>query len=431
MATSVQKFGYILQKCGKKHLQVNSFSTTSFFCNKTTNKATFKWEDALDVESQLKEDEIVLRDSFRSYCQNKLMPRILQANRNGVFDRNILRELGEVGVLGCYLQGYGCAGVSYTAYGLVARELERVDSAYRSVMSVQSSLVMLPIHKFGSEAQKEKYLPKLASGELAGCFGLTEPNYGSDISNMETKAQYLPEKKAYLLRGSKTWITNSPIADVCLVWAKCEDGRVRGFLVDRGTPGLETPPIQGKFALRASATGMILLDSVIVPEENMLPGVEGMSGPFTCLSSARQGIAWGVIGAAEFCLETARQYTLDRVQFGRPLAATQLIQKKLADMLTEITLALHACLRLTRLSEQGLSTPEQVSMMKRNSCGKALEIARTARDLLGGNGICDEYHIIRHVMNLEAVNTYEGTHDIHALVLGRSITGIPAFASVP
>ncbi|XP_046684003.1 glutaryl-CoA dehydrogenase, mitochondrial isoform X1 [Homalodisca vitripennis] len=404
--------------------------STSCVRNKKSSKVSFQWEDALNLESKLTEEEILLRDSFRAYCEKKLMPRILLANRNEVFDKNIMRELGELGILGCHLKGYGCAGVSNAAYGLVARELERVDSAYRSVMSVQSSLVMLPIYLFGSDAQKEKYLPKLASGEMIGCFGLTEPNYGSDISNMETKAQYLADKKAYILRGSKTWITNSPIADICIVWAVCEDSKVRGFLVERGTQGLETPKIQGKFSLRASMTGMILLDSVIVPEENLLPGVEGMRGPFSCLTSARLGIAWGVLGAAEFCMAAARQYTLDRVQFGRPLAATQLVQKKLADMLTEITLGLHGCLTLSRLSDSGLLCPEQVSLLKRNSCGKALEIARVARDMLGGNGISDEYHIIRHVMNLEAVNTYEGTHDIHALVLGRAITGIPAFSSV-
>ncbi|XP_073478736.1 glutaryl-CoA dehydrogenase, mitochondrial [Aquarana catesbeiana] len=387
----------------------------------------FDWRDALCLDSQLTEDEIMIRDSFRAYCQEKLMPRILMANRQEAFDRNIISELGELGVLGSTIKGYGCAGTSYVAYGLLAREVERVDSSYRSVMSVQSSLVMHPIAAYGSEEQKQKYLPGLARGELLGCFGLTEPNHGSDPAGMETRARYNPISKTYTLNGSKTWITNSPIADLCVVWAVCEDGKVRGFLLERGTKGLSTPKIEGKFSLRASATGMILMDDVEIPEENLLPNVSGMGGPFGCLNNARYGIAWGALGAAEFCFHTARQYTLDRIQFGVPLARNQLIQKKLADMLTEITIGLQACLQLGRLKDEDKAAPEMISLLKRNSCGKALDIARQARDMLGGNGICDEYHIIRHVMNLEAVNTYEGTHDVHALILGRAITGLQAF----
>ncbi|XP_077326436.1 glutaryl-CoA dehydrogenase, mitochondrial [Lithobates pipiens] len=387
----------------------------------------FDWQDALSLDSQLTEDEIMIRDSFRAYCQEKLMPRILMANRQEAFDREIISELGELGVLGSTIKGYGCAGTSYVAYGLLAREVERVDSSYRSVMSVQSSLVMHPIAAYGSEEQKQKYLPRLARGELLGCFGLTEPNHGSDPSGMETRARYNPTSKTYTLNGSKTWITNSPIADLCVVWAVCEDGKVRGFLLERGTKGLSTPKIEGKFSLRASATGMILMDDVEIPEENLLPNVSGMGGPFGCLNNARYGIAWGALGAAEFCFHTARQYTLDRIQFGVPLARNQLIQKKLADMLTEITIGLQACLQLGRLKDEDKAAPEMISLLKRNSCGKALDIARQARDMLGGNGICDEYHIIRHVMNLEAVNTYEGTHDVHALILGRAITGLQAF----
>ncbi|NXL54419.1 GCDH protein, partial [Podilymbus podiceps] len=325
--------------------------------------------------------------------------------------------------------GYGCAGTTSVGYGLVARELERVDSSYRSVLSVQSSLVMHPILAYGTPAQRDRFLPRLARGELLGCFGLTEPNHGSDPGRMETRARYNPGTKTYTLRGSKTWITNAPAADLCLVWAVCEeDRRVRGFLVERGTPGLSTPKIEGKFSLRASTTGMIVMDDVEVPEENLLPNAVGLAGPFGCLTHARYGIAWGALGAAEACLETARQYVLDRNQFGGPLARNQLVQKKLADMVTEIALGLQACLRLGRLKDEGRAAPEMVSMLKRNSCGKALAIAREARDMLGGNGICDEYHVIRHLMNLEAVNTYEGTHDIHALILGRAITGIQAFA---
>ncbi|KAM3926695.1 glutaryl-CoA dehydrogenase [Leptodactylus fuscus] len=390
-------------------------------------RVQFDWRDALSLDSQLTEDEIMIRDSFRSYCQEKLMPRILMANRREVFDREIISEMGELGVLGSTIKGYGCAGTSYVAYGLLAREVERVDSSYRSVMSVQSSLVMHPIYAYGTEEQKQKYLPRLARGELLGCFGLTEPNHGSDPAGMETRARYNPTSKTYTLNGSKTWITNSPIADLCVVWAVCEDGKVRGFLIEKGTKGLSTPKIEGKFSLRASATGMILMEDVEIPEENLLPKVSGMGGPFGCLNNARYGISWGALGAAEFCFHAARQYTLDRIQFGVPLARNQLIQKKLADMLTEITIGLQACLQLGRLKDEDKAAPEMISLLKRNSCGKALDIARQARDMLGGNGISDEYHIIRHVMNLEAVNTYEGTHDVHALILGRVITGLQSF----
>ncbi|KXJ20878.1 Glutaryl-CoA dehydrogenase, mitochondrial [Exaiptasia diaphana] len=355
------------------------------------------------------------------------MPHIMLANRNEYFNREIISEMGEIGVLGATIEGYGCAGVSSVAYGLIAREVERVDSGYRSAMSVQSSLVMHPIHTYGTEEQRQKYLPRLARGDIIGSFGLTEPNHGSDPGSMETKAKYNPTSDTYTLNGSKTWITNSPIADVFVVWAKCEDQKIRGFILERGMKGLTTPKIEGKFSLRASITGMIVMEDVEIPADNLLPHVEGLKGPFGCLNSARYGIGWGALGAAEFCYETARQYVLDRVQFGRPLAANQLIQKKLADMATEISLGLHACLQVGRLKDEGKHCPEMVSMIKRNSCGKALDIARTARDMLGGNGVADEYHVIRHVMNLESVNTYEGTHDIHALILGRAITGIPAF----
>ncbi|XP_002724281.1 glutaryl-CoA dehydrogenase, mitochondrial isoform X1 [Oryctolagus cuniculus] len=394
---------------------------------KPSSRPAFEWRDPLLLEEELTADEILIRDTFRTYCQERLMPRILLANRNEVFHREMVSELGELGVLGPTIKGYGCAGVSSVAYGLLARELERVDSSYRSVMSVQSSLVMHPIHAYGSEEQRQKYLPRLASGELLGCFGLTEPNHGSDPGGMETRARYNPSSKSYTLNGTKSWITNSPVADLFVVWAPCDDGLIRGFLIERGTRGLSAPRIQGKFSLRASATGMIVMEGVEVPEENVLPGATGLSAPFGCLNNARYGITWGVLGAAEFCLHTARQYTLDRLQFGAPLARNQLIQKKLADMLTEITLGLHSCLRLGRLKDQDKATPEMVSLLKRNNCGKALDIARQARDMLGGNGVCDEYHVIRHAMNLEAVNTYEGTHDIHALILGRAITGIQAF----
>ncbi|XP_017353276.1 glutaryl-CoA dehydrogenase, mitochondrial isoform X3 [Cebus imitator] len=369
-----------------------------------SSRPEFDWQDPLVLEEQLTTDEILIRDTFRTYCQERLMPRILLANRNEVFHREIISEMGELGVLGPTIKGYGCAGVSSVAYGLLARELERVDSGYRSAMSVQSSLVMYPIYAYGSEEQRQKYLPQLAKGELLGCFGLTEPNCGSDPSSMETRARYNSSNKSYTLNGTKTWITNSPVADLFVVWARCEDGCIRGFLLEKGMRGLSAPKIQGKFSLRASATGMIIMDSVEVPEENMLPGASSLGGPFSCLNNAR-------------------------IQFGVPLARNQLIQKKLADMLTEITLGLHACLQLGRLKDQDKATPEMVSLLKRNNCGKALDIARQARDMLGGNGISDEYHVIRHAMNLEAVNTYEGTHDIHALILGRAITGIQAFTA--
>jgi len=371
----------------------------------------------------------MVRDQFKAYCQDKLMPRIIMANRNEEFDKRIMREMGELGVLGPTIQGYGCAGLSSVGYGLITRELERVDSAYRSAMSVQSSLVMWPIYAYGTEEQKEKYIPKLATGELIGAFGLTEPNAGSNPSGMETYAKWNADKKTYTLNGSKMWITSSPIADVVVVWAKSDrdNNRIKGFIIEAGTPGLSCPQIEGKFSLRASVTGSIVMEDVEVPEANLLPHVAGLAGPFGCLNNARFGIAWGTLGAAEFCMEQARQYSLDRIQFGKPLAQTQLIQKKFADMLTEISLGLFGCLQVGRLKDQGLATPEMISVLKRNNCGKALDIARSARDILGGNGIQDEYHIIRHVMNLEAVNTYEGTHDIHALILGRAITGLQAF----
>ncbi|XP_071119607.1 glutaryl-CoA dehydrogenase, mitochondrial-like [Haliotis cracherodii] len=395
------------------------------------SQVAFDWRDALNLNSLLTEEEIIVRDQFRSYCQEKLMPRILLANRNEVFDPAIMRELGELGVLGPTIQGYGCAGLSSVGYGLLAREIERVDSSYRSAMSVQSSLVMWPIYAYGTEEQKQKYIPKLARGELIGSFGLTEPNHGSDPSSMETNAKYNSSKKAFILNGSKSWITNSPIADVFVVWAKSDvdNNKIRGFILERGMKGLTTPKIEGKFSLRASITGQIVMEDVEIPEENLLPAVSGLGGPFGCLNNARFGIAWGSLGAAEFCLETARQYMLDRKQFGKPLAKNQLPQKKMADMLSEISIGLQACLQVGRLKDQGRAPPEMISLIKRNSCGKALEIARNSRDMLGGNGISDEYHIIRHVMNLESVNTYEGTHDIHALILGRAITGLQAFTA--
>jgi glutaryl-CoA dehydrogenase len=389
-------------------------------------EAGFDWADPLLLEDELSEDERMVRDSARAYCQEKLFPRVLDANRHERFDREIMNEMGALGFLGSTIEGYGCAGVNYVCYGLIAREVERVDSGYRSAMSVQSSLVMYPIYDFGTEAQRQKYLPKLASGEWVGCFGLTEPDHGSDPGGMTTRAVAAPG--GYRLNGTKMWISNAPIADVFVVWAKTEDGVIRGFILERGMKGLSAPKIEGKFSLRASATGEIVMDEVFVPEENLLPGVKGLRGPFSCLNNARYGIAWGAIGAAEFCWHAARNYTLDRRQFGRPLAANQLIQKKLVDMQTEITLGLTACLRLGRLKDQGRAAPEMVSLLKRNNAGKALEIARVARDMHGGNGISDEYHVIRHVMNLEAVNTYEGTHDVHALILGRAQTGIAAFA---
>jgi glutaryl-CoA dehydrogenase len=395
--------------------------------SRTEAKPEFLWDDPFLLEEQLSEDERLIQGSARDYAQKQLMPRILEANRHELVDRGIFHEMGELGLLGATIEGYGCAGVNPTSYGLVARELERVDSSYRSMLSVQSSLVMAPIFEFGSEAQREEFLPRLATGEIVGCFGLTEPDHGSDPGAMTTRAR--TTAGGYRLRGAKSWITNAPIADLFLVWAKTEDDVIRGFLIERGADGLSAPKIEGKFSLRASATGQILMDGVFVPEERVLPGVQGLRGPFGCLTKARFGIAFGALGAAEFCWHAARQYVLERKQFGRPLAANQLIQKKLADMQTEIAVALQAVLRLGRLMDQGRATPELVSLCKRNSCGKALEVARTARDMHGGNGVADEYHVIRHAMNLEAVNTYEGTHDIHALILGRAQTGIQAFTA--
>jgi len=386
----------------------------------------FNWEDPLQLDAKLTEDERMVRDVAHDYAQEQLMPRVIMASRHEVFDREIMSEMGELGLLGCTIDGYGCAGLSSNAYGLVAREVERVDSGYRSVMSVQSSLVMHPINEFGTEEQKERFLPKLATGEIVGCFGLTEPNAGSDPAGMETRAKEQSDG-SFIVSGAKTWITNAPIADVCVVWAKCDDGKIRGFLLERGMPGLSTPKIEGKMSLRTSITGQIVMEDVAVPKENMLPGVSGLRGPFSCLNKARFGIAWGALGAAEFCLHFARQYQLDRKQFDRPLAANQIPQLKMANMLTEISLGLHATYRVGEMMDAGELPPEAISIVKRNSCGKALEIARNARDMLGGNGIVDEYHIIRHTMNLETVNTYEGTHDIHALILGRAITGIEAF----
>jgi glutaryl-CoA dehydrogenase len=386
----------------------------------------FHWEDPLLLDRQLNEDERMVRDAAAAYCQEKLMPRVLEAFRHEKTDVAIFKEMGALGMLGPTIPTqYGGAGLSYVSYGLIAREVERVDSGYRSMMSVQSSLVMLPIYEFGTEAQRQKYLPKLASGEWIGCFGLTEPDHGSDPGSMVTRAKKVDG--GYSLTGSKMWITNSPLADVFVVWAKDDAGAIRGFILEKGWKGLTAPAIHGKVGLRASTTGEIVMDAVFVPEENAFPEVRGLKGPFTCLNSARYGIAWGAMGAAEFCWHTARQYTLDRKQFGRPLAATQLVQKKLADMQTEITLALQGCLRLGRMKDEGTDSVEITSIMKRNSCGKALDIARVARDMLGGNGISDEYGVIRHVVNLEVVNTYEGTHDIHALILGRAQTGLQAF----
>ena len=386
----------------------------------------FKWDDPFLLNDQLTDEERMIRDAARKYCQKKLMPRILEANRKEIFHREIMNEMGAMGLLGSTIpEEYGGADLNYVSYGLIAREVERVDSGYRSAMSVQSSLVMHPINAYGTEEQKKKYLPKLASGEWVGCFGLTEPNHGSDPGSMETKAKKVDG--GYILHGNKMWITNSPIADVFVVWAKL-DGEIRGFVLEKGMKGLSAPKIEGKFSLRASATGEIVMDEVFVPEENMFPEIKGLRGPFGCLNKARYGIAWGALGAAEFCWHAARQYTLDRPQFGRPLAANQLIQLKLANMMTEITLGLQGALRVGQLMDEDKSTPEMVSLVKRNSCGKALDVARTSRDMHGGNGVSDEYHVIRHVMNLEAVNTYEGTHDIHALILGRAQTGIQAFS---
>ena len=397
----------------------------------------FTWEDPFFFDSQLSDDERAVRDAAAVYCQERLQTRVLMAARHETFDRSIMSEMGELGLLGSTIEGYGCAGLNHVCYGLVAREVERVDSGYRSAMSVQSSLVMHPIHAYGNEAQRQKYLPKLASGEWVGCFGLTEPNHGSDPANMLTRAKpaTVDGVGGYRLKGSKMWITNSPIADVFVVWAKKEDpdGQVggqesiHGFILDKGMKGLTAPKIEGKMSLRASITGEIVMDDVFVPEANLLPNVSGLKGPFGCLNKARFGIAWGALGAAEFCWHAARQYTMDRNQFGRPLAQNQLIQKKLADMQTEITLGLQACLRVGRLMDEGRAAPEMISLIKRNSCGKSLDIARMARDMHGGNGIHDEYHVIRHMINLETVNTYEGTHDVHALILGRAQTGLQAF----
>ena len=389
------------------------------------NLTQFSWEDPFFLDQQLTEEERMVRDAAYEYCQDGLARRVQEANRHENFDREIMNELGELGMLGATIpEKYGCAGVNYVCYGLVAREVERVDSGYRSAMSVQSSLVMHPIYAYGSEEQRMKYLPKLASGEWVGCFGLTEPGSGSDPASMITRAEEVDG--GYRLTGAKMWITNSPIADVMVVWAKL-DGVIRGFILERGMEGLSTPKIEGKFSLRASTTGEIVMDNVFVPAENMLPNVKGLGGPFGCLNKARYGIAWGAMGAAEFCWQAARQYTLDRTQFGRPLAATQLIQKKLADMQTEISLGLQGCLQMGRLMDADNCPVELISLMKRNNCGKALDVARVSRDMHGGNGISDEFGVIRHVMNLEAVNTYEGTHDVHALILGRAQTGIQAF----
>ena len=389
------------------------------------SKTHFDWEDPLLLENELTEEERMIQGTAYNYCQDKLMPRVQEAFRNEVFHREIINEMGELGFLGSTINGYGCAGVNHVCYGLIAREVERVDSGYRSAMSVQSSLVMHPIFAFGSEEQKQKYLPKLATGEWVGCFGLTEPDHGSDPGSMITRAKSV--QGGYLLNGAKMWITNAPIADIFIIWAKTDDGQIRGFILEKGMQGLSAPKIEGKFSLRASVTGEIVLDNVEIPEENMLPGVLGLKGPFSCLNKARFGISWGAIGAAEFCWHQARQYTMDRKQFGRPLAANQLVQKKLADMQTEITLGLHGALRLGRMMDAGTCAPESISLMKRNNCGKSLDIARVARDMHGGNGVADEYHVIRHLVNLEAVNTYEGTHDVHALILGRAQTGLQAF----
>jgi len=389
-------------------------------------KAQFAWDDPLLLEQQLTQDERMVREAANAYCQKKLAPRVLEAFRTEKTDPKIFREMGELGLLGPTIPAeYGGPGLNYVSYGLIAREVERVDSGYRSMMSVQSSLVMLPIFEFGSAGTKEKYLPKLASGEWIGCFGLTEPNHGSDPGSMQTRAKKVAG--GYSLTGSKTWISNSPIADVFVVWAKDEGGQIRGFVLEKSFKNLTAPPIHGKVGLRASITGEVVMDEVFCPEENAFPEVRGLKGPFTCLNSARYGIAWGALGAAEDCFLRARNYVLERKQFGRPLAANQLVQKKLADMQTEIALGLQACLRLGRMKDEGSATPEITSILKRNSCGKALDIARAARDMLGGNGISDEFGVIRHVVNLEVVNTYEGTHDIHALILGRAITGIQAF----
>jgi glutaryl-CoA dehydrogenase len=388
-------------------------------------KPVFQWQDPFLLDQQLTDDERLVRDSAHVYCQEKLQPRILEANRHEKFDREILNEMGEMGFLGSTIEGYGCAGVNHVCYGLIAREIERVDSGYRSVMSVQSSLVLHPIHAYGTEEQCQRWLPRLATGELVGCFGLTEPNYGSDAGALITRARKVDG--GWKLTGSKMCISNSPFADIFVIWAKDDAGDIRGYVLEKGMKGLSAPKIEGKFSLRASMTGEVVMDEVFVPDENYLPNVKGLKGPFGCLNKARYGISWGTLGAAEFCWHAARQYTLDRSAFGKPLAANQLIQKKLADMQTEIALGLQSVLRVGRLLDEGQATPEMISLVKRNSCGKSLDIARLARDMHGGNGIADEYHVIRHAMNLEAVNTYEGTHDIHALILGRAQTGLSAF----
>ncbi len=390
-----------------------------------TNWTKLNWEDPFELDAQLTEEQRMVRESARQYAQDRLAPRVTNAFRSESTDPAIFREMGEVGLLGPTIEGYGCPGVDYVSYGLIAREIERVDSGYRSMLSVQSSLVMYPIFAYGNDAQREKYLPKLATGEWIGCFGLTEPDHGSDPGGMITRAR--TTDGGYRLTGAKMWISNSPIADVFVVWAKTDDDIIRGFILDKGMPGLSAPKIEGKLALRASVTGEIVMDDVFVPEENLLPNVSGLKGPFGCLNNARFGIAWGTLGAAETCWHTARNYTLDRKQFGKPLAATQLVQKKLADMQSEISIGLQSCLRAGQMLSDGAISPDLISLIKRNSCGKALEIARTARDMLGGNGISDEYPVMRHMVNLEVVNTYEGTHDIHALILGRAQTGIAAF----
>ncbi|RPI44723.1 MAG: acyl-CoA dehydrogenase [Betaproteobacteria bacterium] len=393
--------------------------------SESANRIGFQWDDPFLLDEQLTDDERMVRDSARAYCQEKLMPRVRDSHRHERFDREVMNEMGALGFLGPTIEGYGCAGVNHVCYGLIAREIERVDSGYRSASGVQSSLVMYPIYAYGSEAQRQKYLPRLATGEWVGCFGLTEPNNGSDPGGMQSRAR--KADGGYVLSGSKIWITNAPIADVFVIWAKDDEGTIRGFLLEKGMKGLSTPKIEGKFSLRVSITGEVVMDEVFVPAENVLPNVSGLAGPFGCLNKARYGIAWGAMGAAEFCWHAARQYTLDRKQFGRPLAANQLIQLKLVNMQTEIALGLQAALRVGRLIDADRWSPEMLSIVKRNAAGKALEIARMARDMHGGNGISDEYHVIRHVMNLEAVNTYEGTHDIHALILGRAQTGIQAF----
>lgn len=391
----------------------------------TLTGGTFHWDDPLLLEDLLNEDEKMIRDTARDYAQSHLMPRIIEANRDESFDRTVMKEMADLGFLGATIDGYGCAGISYVSYGLIMREFERVDTSFRSALGVQTTLSMVPIYAYGSQAQREKYLPAMAKGEILGCFGLTEPDHGSDPGGMKTRAKKVPG--GYRLTGGKTWITHAPIADIMVVWAKDDQDVIRGFILERGMAGLSTAKIENKFSVRASPTGQIFMEDVFVPEDNLLPGVQGLKGPFGCLNNARFGIIWGAMGAAEFCWHAARQYSMDRKQFGRPLAANQLIQKKLADMQTEISIGLLACLHVSRLRDAGKATPEMLSLLKRNCAGKALEIARAARDIHGGNGISDEYHVIRHLMNLETVNTLEGTHDIHALVLGRAQTGISAF----